>query len=86
MRKRKSVHVESLYYSLSAPSGFTGSNKIKISRESNQPDSTSDAHGNKKKKQTLLDLQSSLHSSTSLPTHVDLKCVTIHINGFSEET
>jgi len=63
-------------------SGSTGSDNTKTSRETNHPDNTSDSHSNK---QTPLDLQFALQSSTALPTYVDFKCVTMNINGISEE-
>jgi len=70
----------------SAPTGSMGSNKNnKTPRETNNPDTTPDFQCNKKQKQTPSHRQCSSQSSLSPSTHVDFKCVTININGFSEE-
>jgi len=69
----------------SAPRGFKGSNTLTPSWETSRPDDASDSPGSKKQKLTPTHLSSHLESSTGLPSHVDFKCVTININGFSEE-
>jgi len=70
----------------SAPTGSKGSNKNnKTPRETNNPDTTSDSQCNKKQKQTPSHRQCHSQSSVSPSTHVDFNCVTIRINGFSEE-
>ena len=57
----------------------------KCSRENSNLDHTSDFHKSKKQKQKPSGSQSFSQTSTAVPTHVDFKCVTININGFSEE-
>jgi len=70
----------------SAQTGSKGSNKNnKTPRARNNPDTTSDFQCNKKQKQTPSHQQCHSQSSVSSSTHVDFKCVTININGFSEE-
>jgi len=69
----------------STPLGSNGSKKNKPSRETCDLDTMPESHGNKKQKHTPLPLQSHPQSLAVLSTHVDFKCVTIIINGFSEE-
>jgi len=70
----------------SAPTGSMGSNtNNKTPRETNNSDTMSDSQCNKKQKQTPSHRQCDSQSSVSPCTHVDFKCVTININGFSEE-
>jgi len=57
----------------------------KSSRENSNLDKTSSSHNSTKQKQQSSDSQSSSQTSTAAPTHVDFKCVTININGLSEE-
>jgi len=67
--------------------GLTTSSRTnqKSSRENSSLDNTSDSHNSKKQKNRPSGSQSSTQTSTAVPTHIDFKCVTININGFSEE-
>jgi len=62
-----------------------GANTQTPSREISRPDDVPDSPGSKKQKLTSTHLPSNPQSSTGLPSHVDFRCVSININGFSEE-
>jgi len=55
------------------------------SRENSNLDKTSDSYNSQKQKQQPSGLQSSSQNSTASPTHEDFQCVTININGLTEE-
>jgi len=69
---------------VNTPNSSSRSNR-KSPRENSNLDNTSDSHRSKKQKQQPSGSLSSSQTSTTVPTHVDFKCVTININGFSEE-
>jgi len=70
----------------SPPTGSMGSNtNNKTPRETKYSDTMSDSQCNKKQKQKQTHRECDSQSSVSPCTHVDFKCVTININGFSEE-
>jgi len=69
-----------------APTGAMGSNtNNKTPRETDTPNTTSDSQCNKKQKQKHSHRECDSQSSVSSCIYVDFKCLTININGFSEE-
>ena len=85
-RGRHGPHDGNTQPTASAPPGSMGSiTNNKTPRETNTSDTMSDSQCNKKQKQIHSHRQCDPQPSVSPCTHVDFKCVTININGFSEE-
>jgi len=71
-------------YIVHTPNTSSRSNQ-KFSRENSNLDKIFDSYHSKKQKQQLSGSQSSSQTCTADPTHIDFQCVTININGFTEQ-